>query len=230
MHRRVERHFPGFAKFKLTLQTSIEDSFSPKVIPLLSVSFLLVSLSLAVTGHILGGPPLCYSSCNVCLNRWVNAVAGQQQQQSQEEEDIDRMGCGFSNGQELLAYYTMAQTSFLLFMAVIIVMACCLAWRVAKDEIRDRQSAEEWLKNEDKNASKLREGVIQRFGSPGSPVRAEGNALWVCFGLVTALTLMLLGWENWMVLPNTRTSSLLVLLNVSKFIYIFYKLVDDLLI
>jgi hypothetical protein len=174
----------------------------------LSISFLLVALSLAVTGHILGGPPLCYSSCSVCLNQWHHSVP------LSIGSESDRTGCGFVNGQQLLAYYTMAQTSFLLFMAVIMVMAGCLAWRVAKEEIRDRQSAEEWLKNEDKSAFKLRDGVIQRFGYPGSPVRAEGNVTWVCFGLVTALTLMLLGWDNWAVLPESRTSTLLILLNV----------------
>lgn len=207
--RRVERWIPGFAKFKLSFQTAIEDSFSPKVIPMLSISFLLVALSLAVTGHKLGGPPLCYQSCHICLSSWHNAVL-----LDPPDSGAERMGCGFSNGEQLLAYYTMVQTSFLLFCAVVLVIAACLAWRVTRDELRDRQSAEDWLKREDKQAFKLRDSVIGKFGSPGSPVRAEGNVTWVFFGIVAALTLMLLGWHNWDVLPRTRVSTLLILLNV----------------
>ena len=32
----------------------------------------------------------------------------------------------------------MAQTSFLLFMSVIVAMAVCMAWRVADDELAER--------------------------------------------------------------------------------------------
>ena len=42
-----------------------------------------------------------------------------------EIDGTRQLGCGFKNGQELLAYYTMAQTSFLLFIVVILVIA---AW------------------------------------------------------------------------------------------------------
>lgn len=209
LFRRVDRYFPGFSKFRSTFQASIEESFSPKVIPLLSVSFLLVALTLAVTGRILGGPPLCYRSCHECLSLWSAAIP-----LDPSESLSDRQGCGFQNGETLLAYYTMAQTSFLLFMAVIIVMAACLAWRVAWEEIRDRQSAEEWLKGEDAQAFRLRDSIMQRLGFPGSPVRAEGNVVWVTLGMVTALTLMLQGWHNWDEIPRTRTSYLLILLNV----------------
>ena len=38
----------------------------------------------------------------------------------------------------MLGYYTMAQTSFLLFMSVIVAMAVCMAWRVADDELAER--------------------------------------------------------------------------------------------
>ena len=48
----------------------VEEFFSPKLLPVLSFSFLLVALSLAVTGRRLGGPPLCYRSCGTCLARW----------------------------------------------------------------------------------------------------------------------------------------------------------------
>src|SRR5690606_2309988 len=45
-----------------------------KLLPVLSISFLLVALSLIVTGHRLGGPPLCYQSCGQCLSRWSEGV------------------------------------------------------------------------------------------------------------------------------------------------------------
>jgi nitrogen fixation protein FixH len=38
----------------------------------------------------------------------------------------------------MLGYYTMAQTSFLLFMSVIVAMAVCMAWRVADEELAER--------------------------------------------------------------------------------------------
>ena len=44
----------------------------------------------------------------------------------------------FDVSQEMLGYYTMAQTSFLLFMSVIVAMAVCMAWRVADDELAER--------------------------------------------------------------------------------------------
>lgn len=48
------------------------------------------------------------------------------------------LGCGYTNGQELLGYYTMAQTSFVLFMSVMVAMAVCMAWQVAEDELNER--------------------------------------------------------------------------------------------
>ena len=41
---------PGFGRFKHTFKSSVEEFFSPKLLPVLSFSFLLVALSLAVTG------------------------------------------------------------------------------------------------------------------------------------------------------------------------------------
>jgi hypothetical protein len=41
---------PGFGRFKHTFKASVEEFFSPKLLPVLSFSFLLVALSLAVTG------------------------------------------------------------------------------------------------------------------------------------------------------------------------------------
>jgi hypothetical protein len=39
----------------------------------------------------------------------------------------------------MLGYYTMAQTSFLLFGSVLVAMAVCMAWRIAEEEIQERQ-------------------------------------------------------------------------------------------
>jgi len=38
-----------------------------------------------------------------------------------------------------LGYYTMAQTSFLLYLSVILGMAGCMAWSVTEDELAERQ-------------------------------------------------------------------------------------------
>jgi hypothetical protein len=39
----------------------------------------------------------------------------------------------------MLGYYTIAQTSFLQFVTVIIALAACMAWRVAEEENVERQ-------------------------------------------------------------------------------------------
>ena len=44
--------------------------------------------------------------------------------------------CGFINGKELMGFYNMGQTSVLLFIAAIIALAGCLAWKVAEDELQ----------------------------------------------------------------------------------------------
>ena len=72
-----------------------------------------------------------------------------------EDFQIDTSGCGYLNGRELLGYYTMAQTSFTLFVIVILAMAICMAWSVADDELEDRRLAEEWLKRESSMAFEL---------------------------------------------------------------------------
>ncbi len=41
---------PRFGKLRLSFKTTIEEFFSPKLLPVLSISFLCVVLSLAVTG------------------------------------------------------------------------------------------------------------------------------------------------------------------------------------
>jgi hypothetical protein len=62
---------PGFGRLKHSFKQSVEDLLvSPRLLPILSISFLLVTLSLAVTGKRLGGPPLCYGGCGHCLSKW----------------------------------------------------------------------------------------------------------------------------------------------------------------
>lgn len=68
--RHPNKILAGFLKARNSFKLSMEEVFSIKLLPLLSISFLLVALSLAVTGHKLGGPPLCYQSCGACLAKW----------------------------------------------------------------------------------------------------------------------------------------------------------------
>ena len=82
------------------------------------------------------------------------------------------------NGRELLGYYTMAQTSFLLFLTVLVGMSICMAWTVAEEEVHERMCAEEWLRRENKEAYLMREEVVKRFGKPGSVIRPEGDVTW----------------------------------------------------
>lgn len=80
-------------------------------------------------------------------------------------------------------------------------MAVCMAWRVAEEEHTERQSAEEWLKREDPAAHSIRDDIMKRLGMPGTYIRPEGNAVWVTFGVVGALTFTLLG-TNFVLLLN----------------------------
>lgn len=255
---------PGFGRFKNTFKTTIEEFFSPKLLPVLSISFVLVTLSLAVTGHRLGGPPLCYHSCQVCLSQWSASIplvadtaaaaegealgrwlaagadrplSGQTHhlhhahdssplaphepyfrlvpaRQAELFDPAHHYGCGFANGKELLGFYTMAQTSFLLFLSVVVAMAVCLAWRVAEDEREDYSAAEEMLKKQSPGAYELRSELLQHCGNPASPIRPEGSFVWVVFGVVAALSFTLLGWHNWSVLSPSPTSTLLIVLNL----------------
>ena len=138
--RRANLLVPGFGRFKHTFKASVEEFFSPKLLPVLSFSFLLVALSLAVTGRRLGGPPLCYSSCGKCLSTWEESrKLAPGQLQTLPAELQGRVGCGYVNGREMLGYYTMAQVSLHLFMSVIVAIAVCMAWRIADDELAERQ-------------------------------------------------------------------------------------------
>jgi hypothetical protein len=211
---------PGFSRFKHAFTASIEEFFSAKLLPVISVSFLLVVLLLSVTGRRLGGPPLCYSSCHVCLAKWSQAIPlapGERQAQREIQLamfGIDRTGCGYTNGKELLGYYTIAQTSYIMFITVLVCMAVCMAWRVAEEELGERQTAEDWLKREEPRAFEIRDDIMKRLGTPGSYIRPEGNAVWVTFGVIAALTFTLLGWHNWYMLPPSHTATLLILLNL----------------
>ena len=203
---------PGFGKFKHSFKTNLEEFFSPKLLPVLSISYLLVALSLAVTGHRLGGTPLCFSTCDVCLSSWQNSV--RLDDPTAKEFDSYRTGCGFANGKEMLAFYTMAQTSFLLFFTVVVAMAVCLAWRIADEENIERTEAEDWLKRDCPAAYELRSELIRSFGSPASAIRPEGGPIWVFFGVIAAVSFTLLGWHHWYVLPPSPTATLLIILNL----------------
>jgi hypothetical protein len=201
-------------QFRHRFQATIEEFFSPKLLPVLSFSFLLVSLSLSVTGHRLGGPPLCYRTCSQCLSLWKESLPPLREKGGEGLSDPFRAGCGSGNGKELLAYYTMAQTSFLLFSATLGAMALCLAWRVADEESLEQRQGEQWLMAQDQRAFEMRQTLIDALGRPASPIRPEGGPVWVVFGIVAALTFTLLGWHNWYVLPPSHCATLLILLNL----------------
>jgi hypothetical protein len=176
--KRANALIPGFKRMKHAFQTSLEEFFSPKLLPILSISFLLVALSLTMTGRRLGGPPLCYSSCSACLSRWDSSIkVNPDETNMNNPEVLARIGCGYVNGKELLGLYTMAQTSFLQFLTVIVAMSVCMAWRVAEEELEERRDAAEWLKNEDSVAYEMREEMVERFGKPGSAIRPEGKLI-----------------------------------------------------
>jgi hypothetical protein len=109
------------------------------------------------------------------------------------EDEMYRVGCGYANGKELLGLYTMAQTSFLLFLTVVVAMAVCLGWRVAPEERVECSDAEDWLKRQDPKAFELRNEIVKLYGSPASSIRPEGSATWVFYGVTAALSFTLLG-------------------------------------
>lgn len=140
--KRASLLLPGFDKFKRNFKAAVEEFLPPKLFPVFSLSFALVVASLALTAYHLEGPPLCYSSCGSCLRRWKRAIPlaeGSLGELSSEEQDL---GCGYENGRELLGYYTIAQSGFLPWLAVIIGLMTCMAWRVAEEELEGRREAE----------------------------------------------------------------------------------------
>lgn len=216
--RQAEKFINNFGKLKAAFKNSMEEFMTPRLLPVMSISLMLVTLSLAVTGRRLGGPPLCYRPCSQCLAMWDNAIPISNKEEDRDSEDPEwdphQVSCGFYNGKELMGFYTMTQTSFLLFIATIAALAGCMAWKVANEEVQERQAAEAWLKREDQRAFKLREELIKLFGPPGAAIRPEANALWVVFGIIAAITFTLLGWHNWYVLPPSNTATLLIVLNI----------------
>ncbi len=167
--RQAEKLIANFGKLKAAFKNSMEEFMTPRLLPVMSISLMLVTLSLGVTGRRLGGPPLCYRPCSECLAMWDNAVpvsvdAGDPYAPAR---DPFKFSCGYFNGKELMGFYAMSQTSFLLFTATIAALAGCLAWKVANEEVHERLAAEAWLKAEDPRAFKLREEMIKLFGPPG---------------------------------------------------------------
>ena len=168
--RQAEKLIANFGKLKASFKNSMEEFMTPRLLPVMSISLMLVTLSLGVTGRRLGGPPLCYRPCSECLATWDNAVpvsvdAGDPYAPAR---DPFKFSCGYFNGKELMGFYAMSQTSFLLFTATIAALAGCLAWKVANEEVQERLAAEAWLKAEDPRAFKLREEMIKLFGPPGA--------------------------------------------------------------
>lgn len=189
---------------------------TPRVLPVLSFSFLLMALSLGITGAKIGGAPLCYNTCRGCLASWEHAVsvAWYASDAMAPAPDPYKVQCGFINGKELIGFHRMIQTSFLLFTTTISALAGCLAWKVADDEVEEQQASADWLKREDLRAFQVRQELIEKFGAPGSNIRPDGSPTWVLFGIVSALTFTLLGWHNWYVLSPSRTATVLIVLNM----------------
>ena len=102
--KRANSLVPGFANFKYTFKTTMEEFFSQKLLPVISISYLLVSLSLSVTGQRLKGAPLCFQPCGECLASWDDSVFIDKDTNI-NELDASRIGCGYSNGKELLVCY-----------------------------------------------------------------------------------------------------------------------------
>ena len=70
------------------------------------------------------------------------------------------------------------------------------------------------MKRENIFAFELREDIIKKFGAPASSIRPEGNVTWVVFGVVAALSFILLGWHHWSVVQPSSTATILIVLNI----------------
>jgi hypothetical protein len=157
--RRASLFFPGFDRFKRSFKASAEEFLPPKLLPVLSTSFALVVASLALTAHKIAGPPLCYLSCGRCLANWKNGVLLSANRCVDKETlrserysvystlppEEQELGCGYENGRELLGYYTIGQSGFLSFLAVIIGLMTCMAWRVTEEELEHKRVAETYV-------------------------------------------------------------------------------------
>ena len=193
---------------KASFENSLNGLITPRVLPVLSISFLLIALSLSTTGATLGGAPLCYKAHKECLADWDNAVsvADYTSDPYAPAPDPYKVQHGYINGKELSAFRTMVQVAFSLFMSTIMALVGCLAWKVADDEVLEQQAAAEWLSKEDYNAWTLREDLLRTFGAPGSDIRPDGSPSWVVSGITSSMTFVLLGWHNWYVSASASAS------------------------
>lgn len=71
--KRASTVLPGFDRFKRSFVAAMEEFLPPRLVPVLSLSFLSVIIALTLTAARLGGPPLCISSCRTCLGSWKHA-------------------------------------------------------------------------------------------------------------------------------------------------------------
>ncbi|CAM9479251.1 unnamed protein product [Ectocarpus sp. 12 AP-2014] len=277
--KRASTVLPGFDRFKRSFVAAMEEFLPPRLVPVLSLSFLSVVIAVTLTAARLGGPPLCISSCRTCLGSWKHAhpttslqgrgaaaspsveasrsrskfspnivgafegakrgrdsaAAGDYRQAGgsggggesfwvEADEAAPARGsqraksgeaCGYANGKELLAYYTVSQSAILIYLAVMTGLLTCLAWKVSEEELAQRQAAESRLKGQNPRAFELRERMILEHGRPGSSVRPETTCPWLMFGLVAACTFMLIGWRKWGDLPVTAVTVVVIGANVT---------------
>lgn len=71
--KRAGAVLPGFDRFKRSFVAAMEEFLPPRLVPVLSLSFLSVVIAVTLTAARLGGPPLCISTCRTCLGSWRNA-------------------------------------------------------------------------------------------------------------------------------------------------------------
>lgn len=71
--KRAGAVLPGFDRFKRSFVAAMEEFLPPRLVPVLSLSFLSVLIAITLTAARLGGPPLCLSSCHACLRSWKHA-------------------------------------------------------------------------------------------------------------------------------------------------------------
>lgn len=71
--KRAGAVLPGFDRFKRSFVAAMEELLPPRLVPVLSLSFLSVLIAVTLTAARLGGPPLCLSSCHACLGSWKHA-------------------------------------------------------------------------------------------------------------------------------------------------------------
>lgn len=71
--KRASSVLPGFDRFKRSFVAAMEEFLPPRLVPVLSLSFLSVIIAVTLTAARLGGPPLCISSCRTCLGSWKHA-------------------------------------------------------------------------------------------------------------------------------------------------------------